>query len=55
MLKIAAIDGEAPLVERVGGSIVMRAAIATSAILCNTCHPRCRRWGGILVKPWPDA
>ena len=38
MLKIAATGGEVPLVEKVGGSIMMRAAIATFAILCNTCH-----------------
>ena len=38
MLNIAAIGrGGLPLVEKVGGSIMMRAAIATCAIICNTC------------------
>ena len=38
MLKLAAIGGEVPLVEKVGGSILMRAAIAILAIRCNTRH-----------------
>ena len=33
MLKIAAIGGEVPLVGKVGGSIVMRAAIPTRPFL----------------------
>ena len=50
MLKIAATGGEVPLVEKVGGSIVVKAAIATLAILCKTCRHSSRRCGGILVK-----
>ena len=38
-MKIAALGGEVTLVEKVGGSMVMKkAAIAALAILCNTCH-----------------
>ena len=55
MLKIAAIGGEVPLVDKVGGSIVMSTAIATFASSYNTCHHGSRRCGGILVKPWPHA